>query len=124
MADVDAAGDGTAGDRTPDEAAGGTGSAEGPGTGALRGGGSARPQPAATVAATACIWFARPDPAWTLWALACVGLGTLFFELATVFYNAMLPELAPPDRIGRLSEVDMLRVNRAMVVFLGMASGK
>jgi MFS transporter, UMF1 family len=55
------------------------------------------------VAATACIWFARPDPAWTVWALVCVGLGTLFFELATVFYNAMLPELAPPDRIGRLS---------------------
>jgi MFS transporter, UMF1 family len=58
---------------------------------------------AATVAATALIWFARPDPSWTLWALVCVGLGTVFFELATVFYNAMLPGLVPADRIGRLS---------------------
>ncbi len=58
---------------------------------------------AATVAATAGIWFARPDPAWTVWALVCVGLGTVCFEVATVFYNAMLPGLAPPDRIGRLS---------------------
>ncbi len=58
---------------------------------------------AATVVATALIWFARPDPAWTLWALACVGLGTVCFEVATVFYNAMLPGLVPPDRIGRLS---------------------
>jgi MFS transporter, UMF1 family len=58
---------------------------------------------AATVAATAGIWFARPDPAWTVWALVCVGLGTLFFELATVFYNSMLPGLVAPERIGRLS---------------------
>jgi MFS transporter, UMF1 family len=58
---------------------------------------------AATVVATALIWFARPDPAWTFWALLCVGLGTVFFELAAVFYNAMLPGLVPAERIGRLS---------------------
>ncbi|MBX6376023.1 MAG: MFS transporter [Acetobacteraceae bacterium] len=53
--------------------------------------------------ATALVWFARPDPAWTLWALVCVGVATVAFELGTVFYNAMLPRLAAPERIGRLS---------------------
>ncbi|MBX6745127.1 MAG: MFS transporter [Acetobacteraceae bacterium] len=57
----------------------------------------------AMVLATAGIWFARPDPAYALWALACVGIATVAFELGTVFYNAMLPGLAPPERIGRLS---------------------
>ncbi|GAA0567960.1 MFS transporter [Craurococcus roseus] len=57
----------------------------------------------AVVAATACIWFARPHPEWTLWALVCVGLGTVAFEVGTVFYNAMLPGLVPEERIGRLS---------------------
>jgi UMF1 family MFS transporter len=53
--------------------------------------------------ATALVWFARPEPAWTLWVLACVGVATVAFELGTVFYNAMLPRVATPERIGRLS---------------------
>jgi UMF1 family MFS transporter len=52
---------------------------------------------------TALIWFARPDPGFALYALACVGLATIAFELATVFYNSMLPGVAPPGRIGRVS---------------------
>ena len=55
------------------------------------------------VVATAGIWFARPDPAFTLWALACVGVATVAFELATVFYNSLLPQVAAPDEIGRVS---------------------
>ncbi|WP_408869383.1 MFS transporter [Caldovatus aquaticus] len=53
--------------------------------------------------ATALVWFARPDPSFTAWALACVGVATVAFELGTVFYNAMLLEVAAPERIGRLS---------------------
>ncbi len=55
------------------------------------------------VVATAGIWFAEPNPAFTLWALACVGIGTVAFELATVFYNSLLPGLAPPEKLGRVS---------------------
>ena len=55
------------------------------------------------VLATAGIWFAQPQPAFMLWALVCVGLGTVAFELGTVFYNALLPELAPPAQLGRVS---------------------
>jgi UMF1 family MFS transporter len=56
-----------------------------------------------TAGATASIWFARPDPAWTAYALVSVGIATVGFELGTVFYNAMLPQVAPRERIGRVS---------------------
>ncbi len=55
------------------------------------------------VAATAGLWFARPDPGFTLWALACVGIATVAFELGTVFYNSLLPQVATPAEIGRVS---------------------
>ena len=57
----------------------------------------------ATAAFTAAIWFARPEPSSALYALACVGLATVAFEVGTVFYNAMLPEVTTPARIGRVS---------------------
>jgi UMF1 family MFS transporter len=56
-----------------------------------------------TALATAAIWFARPDPAYALHALLCVGIATVAFEIGTVFYNSMLPQVAPPARIGRVS---------------------
>jgi UMF1 family MFS transporter len=52
---------------------------------------------------TALIWFATPQPESMLWALTCVGVATVGFELGTVFYNSMLPQVAPPERIGRIS---------------------
>ncbi|HEY4254357.1 MAG TPA: MFS transporter [Roseomonas sp.] len=56
-----------------------------------------------TSVATACIWFATPVPASTLLLLAAVGVATVGFELGTVFYNAMLPQVAEPARLGRVS---------------------
>ena len=56
-----------------------------------------------TAGATALVWFAAPDPAHALWALTCVGIATVGFELGTVFYNSMLPQVAPPERLGRIS---------------------
>lgn len=55
------------------------------------------------VVATAGIWFVRPDPGFTLWALACVGIATVAFELGTVFYNSLLPQVATQSEIGRVS---------------------
>lgn len=52
---------------------------------------------------TAGIWFAEPTPGFALWALACVALATLAFEVGTVFYNAMLPDVAGRARLGRIS---------------------
>ncbi|HYZ34627.1 MAG TPA: MFS transporter [Crenalkalicoccus sp.] len=58
---------------------------------------------AVLVLAVAGIWFARPRPEDAAWALGCVAVATVAFELGTVFYNAMLPQVAPPDRLGRVS---------------------
>jgi len=55
------------------------------------------------VGATALLWFVRPAPAYVPRALVLVALATVGFELATVFYNAMLPDLAAKERVGRWS---------------------
>jgi UMF1 family MFS transporter len=56
-----------------------------------------------TAIATAAVWFAEPDPAFVLYALLCVGVATIGFEVGTVFYNSMLPQVAPRERLGRVS---------------------
>jgi len=56
-----------------------------------------------TAAFTAGLWFARPEADWALYVLGCVGLATVTFEVGTVFYNSMLPDVARPERIGRVS---------------------
>ena len=55
------------------------------------------------VAASAALWLARPDAGFVMLALVLVGIGNFAFEMGMVFYNAMLPGLAPKGRMGRLS---------------------
>jgi UMF1 family MFS transporter len=55
------------------------------------------------ILATASLWFVRPDPSSVMFALVVYVIAGLGFELALVFYNAMLPELAPEDSVGRIS---------------------
>ncbi len=52
---------------------------------------------------SAALWYAAPDAANVIWVLAVVAAANLAFELAVVFYNAMLPGLSTRDRLGRLS---------------------
>ena len=50
---------------------------------------------------TSLLYFPQPGQttlALTLYIIACVG-----FEMGTVFYNAFLPDIAPPERLGRIS---------------------
>lgn len=56
-----------------------------------------------TVLATAGLWFAAPDVGYVAYALALVVIATIAFELSGVFYNAMLPGVAPPGKLGRVS---------------------
>ena len=58
-----------------------------------------------TVAATACIWFIRPEASFMLPALLLIGVASISFELGTVFYNAMLPGVARPEALGRVSGI-------------------
>jgi UMF1 family MFS transporter len=53
--------------------------------------------------ATALLWFATPHTDAVLWVLLCFALANFAFETSTIFYNAMLPAIAPPGMIGRLS---------------------
>ena len=55
------------------------------------------------IAASALLWLARPDAGFVMLALVLVGIGNFAFEMGMVFYNAMLPDLAPKGRMGRLS---------------------
>jgi len=56
-----------------------------------------------TVLPVALLWYAKPSPGYVAYALACVVLASVAFELANVFYNAMLTDIAPQDRLGRVS---------------------
>src|ERR1700755_3105492 len=50
------------------------------------------------------MWFGRPgDPSVIPPLLLAYAIATIGVEFATVFNNAMMPTLVPPDRIGRLS---------------------
>ena len=58
---------------------------------------------AASVIGVASLWFVEPDQAWIAYALIAFGLANIGFEFSIVFYNAMLPSVAPPGWIGRVS---------------------
>ncbi len=56
-----------------------------------------------TVAGTALLWQAEPRREDIAFALACVVVASIAFELANVFYNAMLRGVAPEPWLGRIS---------------------
>jgi UMF1 family MFS transporter len=58
---------------------------------------------ALAVPCVAALWFATPGA--VMWAVVFVVLSNLTLELAFIFHNAMLPSIAPANRIGTLSAV-------------------
>ncbi len=56
------------------------------------------------VAGSVGLWFAAPGAEWAIAiALVAFAVGTIGTEFATVFTNAMMPDLVPEHRLGRLS---------------------
>ena len=55
------------------------------------------------VAASAALWWGAPGTGSTTLVLTAAFVGAVAFEMGIVFYNAMLPGLAPPSHMGRLS---------------------
>jgi UMF1 family MFS transporter len=56
------------------------------------------------VIGSSLMWFGKPgDPSVIPALLLAYGIATVGIEFATVFNNAMMPSLVPPDKIGRLS---------------------
>jgi len=56
------------------------------------------------VLGSAMLWYAKPGSPWAVpIALAGFVIGTIGAEFATIFNNAMMTRLVPPERLGRLS---------------------
>jgi UMF1 family MFS transporter len=55
------------------------------------------------ILAIALLWLVEPTPRDIALALFLVALANVGFELAYVFYNAMLPDLVPASLVGRAS---------------------
>ena len=55
------------------------------------------------VLAIAALWFVTPSPASVWLGLVGIAVATVAYEVATVFYNALLPEIAPRAYLGRIS---------------------
>ena len=53
------------------------------------------------VVGTALLFFPQRGDVWL--AVGLVVVANIAFEVGQVFYNAFLPEIAPPDKIGRVS---------------------
>ncbi len=49
------------------------------------------------------LFFVRDDYHYFFVGAALIGLGSIFFEIATVFYNSMLRQISTPANIGRIS---------------------
>lgn len=49
------------------------------------------------------LWLVRPDPGFIILALVLMVIANTMLELGQAFYNAMLPDLADQDRLGRWS---------------------
>ena len=55
------------------------------------------------VAVLASVLLYTAEPGQVVKALLCFTLANIAFEMGTVFYNAFLPDIADPERIGRTS---------------------
>ncbi|MBB4266400.1 MFS transporter [Roseospira visakhapatnamensis] len=56
-----------------------------------------------TIVASGLLFLIEPDPAFALLALVLVVIANTGFEVGIVFYNALLPDVAPPRWLGRVS---------------------
>lgn len=55
------------------------------------------------IACTTALWFVKPDPSFALLGLWLVGIATVADESSFIYYNALLPSIAPREEIGRWS---------------------
>ena len=51
------------------------------------------------------LWFADTNKNIILFILIIIGLGNIFFEISTVFYNALLKKVSDKNNIGKISGI-------------------
>ena len=81
------------------------------------------------VAGSAALWYAVPgEPDAVTIALLAFAVGTIGAEFATVFTNAMMPDLVPEEKLGRLSGigwgVGYIGGLISLVITLGLLAGR
>jgi UMF1 family MFS transporter len=47
--------------------------------------------------------FVKNEPGYLWLGLTCIAVGTVFYELASVFYNSLLPLVSTPKTVGKVS---------------------
>ncbi|MEO0989812.1 MAG: MFS transporter, partial [Pseudomonadota bacterium] len=50
-----------------------------------------------------CLWFAHPETFSLTLVLLSFAIGLIGLEFTTIFTNSLLPDLGPPEKIGRIS---------------------
>lgn len=72
------------------------------------------------VPATALLTFARPDMGSGLFLIAAaLVVVNICYELSSIFYNALLPQVAPPSRFGSVSGLAYALANAAGILLFG-----
>lgn len=73
---------------------------------------------AAVVASLVLLFFVKAEPSFLLYGLIVFGIGTIFYEIATVNYNAMLSQVSTPKNVGRVSGIGWASGYLAGIVLL------
>lgn len=55
------------------------------------------------VLVSACLFFVEPEQEYLWFGLFLLAVGNIFFELASVNYNAMIKDVSTPENVGRVS---------------------
>lgn len=58
---------------------------------------------AVSITLTGLLWFVKPESDFVMLALIVYTTASITYHFAIVFYDAMLPTIAPPDTLGRIS---------------------
>ncbi len=73
---------------------------------------------AVVVAVLVSLFFVQGQPSFLLYGLVMFGIGTIFFEIASVNYNAMLAQVSTPKNVGRVSGIGWASGYLAGIVLL------
>lgn len=74
------------------------------------------------LAALTSLWFATAEQGHVLWTLMSVALAQLAIELSRIYTDSLLPSVARPGEMGRLSGVGVGLGFAASILFLGLGS--
>jgi UMF1 family MFS transporter len=83
---------------------------------------------ALVVATLIALFFVQGKPSFLLMGLVLFGVGTIFYEIAAVSYNAMLAQVSTPKNVGRISGLGwsfgyLGGIVLLLLVYVGLVSG-